>query len=80
MARIELRMPDLGNEVTEAQIDLWHKAVSDDVTEGEDILTITTPKVTMEIEAPASGTLAEILVEEDDIAKIGAVLAIIETS
>lgn len=80
MARIELKMPDLGNEVTEAQVDLWHKAADDDVSEGEEILTITTPKVTMEIEAPATGRLAEILVEEDEIAKIGTVLAIIETS
>lgn len=80
MARMDLKMPDLGNEVTEAQVDLWHKAAGDDVSEGEEILTITTPKVTMEIEAPASGRLVEILVEEDEIAKIGAVLAIIETS
>jgi pyruvate dehydrogenase E2 component (dihydrolipoamide acetyltransferase) len=80
MARVELKMPDLGNEVTEAQVDLWHKAAGDGVSEGEEILSITTPKVTMEIEAPASGTLAEILIEEDEVAKIGTVLAIIETS
>ncbi len=80
MARVELKMPDLGNEVTEAQVDLWHKAIGDDVAEGEEILTITTPKVTMEIEAPASGRLSDVLVEEDEIAKIGAVLAIIESS
>ena len=79
MARIELKMPQLGNEITEAQIDLWHKAAGEEVEEGEEILTITTPKVTMEIEAPASGTLAEILVEEDEIAKVGTVLAVIET-
>ncbi len=79
MARVELKMPDLGNEVTEAQVDLWHKAAGDAVEEGEEILTITTPKVTMEIEAPATGTLAEILIEEDEIAKVGTVLAVIET-
>ncbi len=79
MARVELKMPQLGNEITEAQIDLWHKEAGDGVEEGEEILTITTPKVTMEIEAPASGTLAEVLVEEDEIAKVGAVLAVIET-
>lgn len=79
MARIELKMPQLGNEITEAQIDLWHKGAGDDVEEGEEILTITTPKVTMEIEAPATGTISELLVEEDEIAKVGSVLAVIET-
>ena len=79
MARVELKMPQLGNEITEAQIDLWHKAAGDEVEEGEDILTITTPKVTMEIEAPATGTLAEVLVEEDEIAQVGTLLAVIET-
>ena len=78
MARIELKMPELGNEITEAQVDLWHKAAGDEVSEGEEILTITTPKVTMEIEAPASGKLTEILVGEDELADVGAVLAIIE--
>ncbi len=79
MARVELKMPELGNEITEAQIDLWHKAAGEGVEEGEEILSITTPKVTMEIEAPATGTLAEILIEEDEIATVGAILAVIET-
>ncbi len=78
MSQVELIMPELGNEITEAQVDLWHKSVGDSVAEGEEILTITTPKVTMDLEAPATGTLTKILVEEDDIAAIGAVLAIID--
>ena len=79
MARVELKMPQLGNEIDEAQIDLWHKEAGEAVAEGEEILTITTPKVTMEIEAPATGTLAEVVIEEDEIAKVGTVLAVIET-
>ncbi|MCV6591991.1 MAG: lipoyl domain-containing protein [Silicimonas sp.] len=80
MAHVEVKLPELGNEVTEAQLDLWHKAVGDAVDEGEEIATITTPKVSMEIEAPASGTVIELRVEEDEIAPVGAVLAVIETS
>lgn len=71
-------MPQLGNEIEEAQIDGWAKAVGDAVTAGETLLTITTPKLTMEIEAPVSGTLKQILVEADDLAGVGATLAIIE--
>lgn len=80
MADTQLVMPQLGNEIDEAQIDLWHKAVGDEVEEGDEILTITTPKLTMDIEAPASGTVKEILVEEDELAKVGAVLAVIENA
>lgn len=71
-------MPQLGNEIEEAQIDSWAKAPGEKVTKGEMLLTITTPKLTMEIEAPASGTLREILAPADEIAAVGATLAIID--
>lgn len=70
-------MPQLGNEIEEAQIDGWLKKPGDAVKAGEPLLTITTPKLTMEIEAPASGTLKEILVPADELASAGATLAII---
>jgi pyruvate dehydrogenase E2 component (dihydrolipoamide acetyltransferase) len=70
-------MPQLGNEIDEAQIDGWLKAVGDRVEKGEPLLTITTPKLTMEIEAPASGTLSEIRVGADEIARVGETLAVI---
>jgi len=70
-------MPQLGNEIEEAQIDGWLKKPGDAVKAGEPLLTITTPKLTMEIEAPATGTLKEILVPADELASVGATLAII---
>ncbi len=73
-------MPQLGNEIEEAQIDSWAKAPGDTVTKGEMLLTITTPKLTMEIEAPASGVLKEILVPADELASVGTTLAIIESA
>ena len=74
----EVIMPQLGNEIEEAQIDYWAKSPGDRVEKGEMLLTITTPKLTMEIESPASGTLAEIRIPADEIAGVGAVLAIID--
>lgn len=71
-------MPQLGNEITEAQIDYWAKGPGERVEKGEMLLTITTPKLTMEIEAPASGTLREIMVPADEIAGVGQVLAVID--
>jgi pyruvate/2-oxoglutarate dehydrogenase complex dihydrolipoamide acyltransferase (E2) component len=70
-------MPQLGNEIEEALIDGWTKAVGDKVVAGEALLTVTTPKVTLEVEAPTSGTLTKILVEADELASVGATLAII---
>lgn len=70
-------MPQLGNEIEEAQIDGWLKAIGDSVTAGETLLSITTPKVTIEIEAPVSGMLTQIMVEADELASVGSTLAII---
>jgi pyruvate/2-oxoglutarate dehydrogenase complex dihydrolipoamide acyltransferase (E2) component len=75
---VDVVMPQLGNEITEAQIDSWAKGPGDRVEKGEMLLTITTPKLTMELEAPASGTLREICVPADEIASTGAVLAVID--
>jgi pyruvate/2-oxoglutarate dehydrogenase complex dihydrolipoamide acyltransferase (E2) component len=72
-------MPQLGNEIMEAQIDSWLKSVGDSVTAGEPLLSITTPKLTMEIEAPVTGILKEIHILADELAMVGATLATITT-
>jgi pyruvate/2-oxoglutarate dehydrogenase complex dihydrolipoamide acyltransferase (E2) component len=67
-------VPQLGNEITEAEITEWLKADGDVVEQGEPIVSITTTKMAIEIEAPASGTL-RIRIPEGEIAEVGAVLA-----
>ena len=74
---VNVVMPNLGNEITEAQIDAWHRAVGERVERGDMLLTITTPKVTLEIEAPAAGVVKSILVPADEIAAVGDTLAVI---
>ncbi len=58
----EVVMPRMGETVDEGTVNVWHRAVGDQVTEGEPLLEIGTDKVDTDIPAPASGTLAEIRV------------------
>ena len=73
----EIVVPQLGTEITEAEITEWLKGAGETVDAGEPILVLSTTKMSMDIEAPAAGVLSEILVEEGDLAEVGAVLAVI---
>jgi len=76
---VELVMPVLGEEIEEAQLRTWVKSEGDAVNEGEVIAVISTPKLDMDLESPATGTLKTILVDEEEIATVGETLAIIAT-
>lgn len=72
---VDVSMPDFGNDAKEGTIVTWHKRPGDAVGEGELLVEVMTDKVNVEVESPASGTLAEILVQADDVAPVGAVIA-----
>ena len=63
---VDVTVPTEQSEGTESVISLWFKAVGEQVTENEPLLEVSTDKVNVEIAAPASGTLAEILKNDGD--------------
>jgi pyruvate dehydrogenase E2 component (dihydrolipoyllysine-residue acetyltransferase) len=76
--RIEVTMPSMGYEMEEGKVVSWLKQVGDRVDRGEVIAEIETDKTTVEMEAMAAGTVAEIVVAEGDVAEVGAVIAYLE--
>src|ERR671911_1906747 len=72
-----VKMPALGESVTEGTITRWLKAEGDEVAVDEPLLEVSTDKVDTEIPSPVAGTLLEIKAEEDETVEVGAELAII---
>ena len=71
---VEIRVPSLGESVTEATVAKWYKQIGDPVAADEPLVELETDKVTLEFNAPASGVLAEIVVEEGGEVEVGALL------
>ncbi|MEI4484923.1 2-oxoglutarate dehydrogenase complex dihydrolipoyllysine-residue succinyltransferase [Frigidibacter sp. MR17.14] len=72
---IEVRVPTLGESVSEATIATWFKKVGDSVAQDEMLCELETDKVTVEVPAPASGVLAEIVAAEGETVGVNALLA-----
>ncbi|MEN3610050.1 2-oxoglutarate dehydrogenase, E2 component, dihydrolipoamide succinyltransferase [Plantactinospora sp. ZYX-F-223] len=72
-----LRMPALGESVTEGTVTRWLKEVGDTVEADEPLVEVSTDKVDTEIPSPVAGTLLEIRVSQDETAPVGADLAVI---
>jgi 2-oxoglutarate dehydrogenase E2 component (dihydrolipoamide succinyltransferase) len=74
---IEIRVPTLGESVSEATVGQWFKKVGDAVKADEPLVELETDKVTVEVPAPSSGVLTAIMVEKGTTVGIGAVLGAI---
>ena len=72
-----VRMPALGESVTEGTVSRWLKAEGDRIERDEPLLEVSTDKVDTEIPSPVAGTVSKILVGEDETVAVGADLAII---
>ena len=78
--RIEIKIPSVGESITEVEIGEWFKKPGDTVAKNENLLLLETDKATVEIRAPESGTLSEVLKKNGESALIGEVVGHLETT
>ncbi len=74
----EIKVPTLGESLSEATVTAWLKSVGDTVSADEPLLELETDKVTVEVNAPSAGTLTEILADVGADVEVGAVLGRID--
>jgi 2-oxoisovalerate dehydrogenase E2 component (dihydrolipoyl transacylase) len=73
----ELKLPDLGEGLTEGEIARWLVSEGQDVAEDDPLVEIQTDKTTVEIPSPAAGKVTQILVEEGKVVPVGTLLVVI---
>jgi 2-oxoglutarate dehydrogenase E2 component (dihydrolipoamide succinyltransferase) len=75
---VELRVPSVGESVTEVEIGLWLKREGDAVNKDDNVVTLESEKATVELPSPVSGTLGKIVRRTGEKAAVGDVIALIE--
>ena len=78
MSRFEIKMPKLGESITEGTIISWSVKVGDTVQEDDVLFEVNTAKVSAEIPSPVAGKVVEILSKEGDTVPVGTVVAIVD--
>src|SRR5829696_1048403 len=71
---VDVTLPQMGESVSKGTVLEWRKQVGEPVAADETVVEVSTDKVDAEVRAPASGTIAEILVAPDEVVKVGEVL------
>ena len=78
MAEYKFLLPSMGEGVMEATVTTWLKNIGDEIEEDESIVEVATDKVDSDVPSPVGGVLKEILVNENEVAKVGEAMAILE--
>jgi len=75
----EFELPDIGTETDdEITVSFWHMEEDEEFVKDEDLLEVSTNKVTLKIATPGTGKLIEILAQEGDVVTVGDVIALME--
>jgi 2-oxoglutarate dehydrogenase E2 component (dihydrolipoamide succinyltransferase) len=76
---IELKIPEVGESITEVEIGGWLKQEGQEVKKDEPVVTLESEKATVELPAPESGVVTRVLKKQGEVAKVGEVIAYLET-
>ncbi|HEX8697526.1 MAG TPA: 2-oxoglutarate dehydrogenase complex dihydrolipoyllysine-residue succinyltransferase [Myxococcaceae bacterium] len=77
---VELKVPPLGESITEAVVGKWNKKKGESVSADEPLVVLETDKVTIDVPAPAGGAIAEVRFKEGDKVRVGEVLGLIDSA
>ena len=80
MARVEVKVPQLSESVSEATVLEWNKKAGEAITQDEILVQLETDKVVLEVPAPANGVLAEVVAKTGDTVVVDQLLAVIDTA
>ena len=72
---VELRVPEVGESITEVQIGSWFKKEGEPIERDEPLVEIESDKATLELPAPVSGTLSKVLKKKGEMARVGDLIA-----
>jgi 2-oxoglutarate dehydrogenase E2 component (dihydrolipoamide succinyltransferase) len=75
---IELKVPEIGESITEVEIGGWLKKTGEAVKKDEPVVTLESEKATVELPSPGAGTIGQVLKQQGDTAKVGEVIAYLE--
>lgn len=76
--KVEVKLPELGMNVHSATLNFWHLDEGDMVNQGDDLVELTTDKMTFNLPSPFKGKIKKIYVNEGETIQVGTTLAIIE--
>src|SRR5215470_10665103 len=77
---IELKVPSVGESITEVEISEWNKAEGESVKRDEVVAILETEKVTVELPAPGTGVITKILKKKGETARVGDVIGYMEVN
>ncbi len=75
---IELKVPEIGESITEVEIGAWLKKPGQEVKKDEPVVTLESEKATVELPSPGAGTIGKLLKQQGDTAKVGEVIGYLE--
>ncbi|HUV38776.1 MAG TPA: biotin/lipoyl-containing protein [Planctomycetota bacterium] len=79
MRTVEVKLPSLGDDAgDEATVSCFFKEPGEEIREGDDLVEMVTEKATFTVPSPVTGKLVKLSADEDDVLKVGDVLAVVE--